>query len=133
MAEDIRNLVPKSKHDHEAANAAVAAGYPAVEPILPELLEWLQDMNWPVAKSLAPFLASVGEPLIPHLKRIFESEDVIWKAWIISEIIEENPELATVFRDYLESLAYNRPNDEDDEWLIEHARDVLEKYGWSSR
>lgn len=132
MTEKIRKLVPQDKHDHEAAKAAISAGYPAVDPILPDLLEWLQDMNWPVAQSLAPFLASIGEPLIPHLKKIFESDDVIWKAWIVSRVIEENHGLALVFRDYLESLVRTSPYDEDDEWLIENAREVLEKYGWSS-
>jgi hypothetical protein len=131
MTEEIRKLVPRSKHDDEAADAAIAAGYPAVDPILPDLLEWLQDMNWPVAQSLAPFLASIGEPLIPHLKKIFESNDVIWKGWIVSRIIEENHGLALSFRDYLESLVNISPKDEDDEWLIECARGVLEKYGWS--
>ena len=68
---DERALVPSSKGDLPAAKRAVAAGWPAVEPVLPELLEWIQDVNWPVAPVLMPFLASLGDPLVPHLRPIF--------------------------------------------------------------
>ena len=82
MDEEIKKLIPKSKHDHEAADSA-AAGYPVAAPILPNLLETVQDMNWPVAQTLAPFLATIGEPLAPHIRKIFETDDKIWKAWVI--------------------------------------------------
>ncbi|MEJ7849222.1 MAG: DUF5071 domain-containing protein [Pyrinomonadaceae bacterium] len=123
-------LVPIDKHDHEAAERAIVAGYPAIESSLPRLLEWIQDMNWPVAQTLAPFLASIGEPLIPHLEVIFETEDEIWKAWIISRIVGESLPLAVHFRYYLEKLVDQETKDEDDEWVRDNARDVLEKYGW---
>ena len=32
-----------------------------------DLLEWDKDYNWPVAHSLMPFPASIGQPLAPHL------------------------------------------------------------------
>ncbi len=123
-------LVPIDKHDHEAAERAIAAGYPAVESSLPQLLEWLQDMNWPVAQTLAPFLASISKPLIPHLKVIFETDDEIWKAWIISRIIGESPLLATHFRSDLEKLVNQETHDEDAQWVRENAQIVLEKYRW---
>jgi hypothetical protein len=50
--------IPKNKGVLAAAQAAIDIGYPGVAPILPQLLEWLQDYNWPVAHMLAPFLAS---------------------------------------------------------------------------
>jgi hypothetical protein len=36
---------------------------PLLGPTLAELLAWLQDINWPVAGVLAPFLAAIGPPL----------------------------------------------------------------------
>ena len=118
------------KHDHEAVERAITAGYPAVESVLPSLLEWMQDINWPVAQTLAPFLASIGKPLIPHLSKIFETDDEIWKAWVISGIVEESPELAFAFRKYLERVADNPTPDEYEEQVSDYATDVLEKYGW---
>ena len=44
----LRALIPRNKHDLRRARVLVALGYPAVAPVLPELLEWLQDLNWPV-------------------------------------------------------------------------------------
>lgn len=132
VTSQIVSFVPMDKHDHEAARRAIKAGYPAVESVLPNLLEWLQDMNWPVAQTLAPFLASIGEPLIPHLRKIFETDDEIWKAWILSTIVEESPILAIEFREYLESLVSETSTNEDAEWLRENANEILIKYGWTT-
>ena len=132
VTSQIVSFVPMDKHDHEAARRAIKAGYPAVESVLPNLLEWLQDMNWPVAQTLAPFLASVGKPLIPHLRKIFETDDEIWKAWILSQIIEDSPLLALEFREYIEKLASDKSNNEDAEWLRENANEILIKYGWAN-
>lgn len=127
---DIKALVPRGKHDIERAEAAIKIGYPAVAPILPELLEWLQDLNHPVAQVLAPFLASIGSPLIPHIHQIFRTDDHIWKRWIISYIIDESYELATVFRSELERISYSPTESEVEEGLDEEAQLTLKKYGW---
>jgi hypothetical protein len=37
--DDLQALVPQHKKDFERAKAAIAAGYPVVEPLLPKLLE----------------------------------------------------------------------------------------------
>lgn len=42
-----RELLPKDKFDLERATALVSTGYPTVAPILPDILGWLQDGNWP--------------------------------------------------------------------------------------
>lgn len=128
--DDVRSLIPRGKHDYERADAAIEAGYPAVEPILPELLEWVQDMNWPIAKKLAPFLPSIGAPLAPYIREIFKTDDETWKNWIMSEILEESPGLAGMFRDELQRIAYS-PNESEAEYgLDEDAQYTLRKYGW---
>ena len=127
---DIQALIPRHKSDLERARAAIQAGYPAVTPILPQLLEWLQDYNWPVAHVLAPFLASIGNPLIPHIESIFHSNDEIWKYWIISAIMGNSRELAISFRDELERLALSPTKNEAAEELDDVARAVLDKFGW---
>ncbi|MEZ5344476.1 MAG: DUF5071 domain-containing protein [Pyrinomonadaceae bacterium] len=127
---DIRLLIPKDKHDIENAQRAIEIGYPAVEPILPELLEWLQDLNWPVARVLAPFLSSVGKPLVPYICEIFKTDDDMWKYWIITTILEESVELANAFRNEIERIAYSPTDNEKDERLNDTALDLLKKYGW---
>lgn len=127
---DPQDLLPENKFDLARATAAVEAGYPAVAPILPELLEWLQDCNWPVAHVLAPFLASIGEPLVPHVKRVLESDDDIWKYWVICRLINPSPILAGAFYEELERLANSPTEREAREELNEVAQEVLEEYGW---
>ena len=128
---DVKSLIPRSKMDTERAEAAVAAGYPTVAPILPELLEWLQDMNWLVAGVLAPFLASIGSPLIPHIRNIFTTDDEIWKYWIMSRIMRESREVAEAFRGELERIAYSPTDNERHEELNEEAELTLKEFGWN--
>lgn len=127
---DIRSLIPQHKSDCDRARAAVAAGYPAVAPILPDLLVWLQDHNWPVAKILAPFLSSIGSPLIPHIRNIFDTDDEVWKYWVISIIMRESREVAEAFRGELERLAYSPTQREITEELDEEAQVTLAAHGW---
>ena len=129
--QDVQELIPQHPRDVERAKAVVEAGYPTVTPILPRLLEWLQDYNWPVAQILAPFLASIGSPLIPYIQRVLNTDDDIWKYWIISTIVHNSLELATAYKVELQRLAYLPTQRESIEELDEVAREVLEKFGWS--
>jgi Domain of unknown function (DUF5071) len=82
-----QGLVPTSKHDLARAHAAVAAGFPTVAPVARELLAWLQDINWPVARVLAPFLASAGSSIAPHLRDILSNNDYVLTYNIIKYVI----------------------------------------------
>jgi hypothetical protein len=127
---DPKTLVPVDKHDLRRANAAVAAGYPAVEAILDQLLLWLADINWPVAQVLAPFLATIGLPLAPHVRRALDGDDQVWKYWVVLEVIRRSRPLAEAFRADLERLA-RRPNPaEAKEEVDDAAREALAAYGW---
>jgi len=128
---DPRNLIPTSKRDLERAQAAVEAGYPAVDPILGELMKWLQDYNWPVARILAPFLASVGAPIAPHIWHVLRSDDDIWKYWVIAVVLANLPEeVAGEFRPELERLCSKPGPHEKIHELDEQARQVLTRFGW---
>ena len=126
-----RDLVPTSKGDLARARAAVEAGYPAVAPILGELIEWLRDYNWPVAHILAPFLGSIGEPLVPHIWRVLRTDDEVWKYWVIGILIPMLPAaVAGEFRPELSRLCHHAQPHEKREELDTQARAVLEHFGW---
>lgn len=56
-------------------------------PLLPDLVRWLQDLNWPGATIIADFLVTVGEPVVPHIKRVLrETDDTIWHYWLLNSI-----------------------------------------------
>ena len=99
-------IVPTNKFDIAAAERAVALGWPGVQPVISELLEWIQDYNWPVARTLAPFLASVGRPLAPYVRPIFEGDDEVWKYWVIDAVLANAPdELVEEFTPLLDRIA----------------------------
>jgi hypothetical protein len=88
-------LCPRNKHDFERVNALIAAGPKAAEPILPQILQWLQDFNWPIAEPIAEpiadFLVSVGEPLIPHLRKVLTTNDDMWIYWTLQHVVSRLP------------------------------------------
>lgn len=110
-------VVPTNKSDIAAAERAVVLGWPGVKPVISELLEWIQDYNWPVAHVLAPFLASVGRPLAPYLGPIFEGEDELWKYWVIDAVLANAPaELVEEFTPLLLRIAdHPTPNERANE------------------
>lgn len=121
----LRDLVPQHKHDLERVKAVIALGYPGIAPILPELLKWMQDLNWPVAQALEPFLASIGEPLIPEIRRVLQGDDVMWKVWLVECLVSRSPVVAAALTPELEQMARTEKDDEDSEYLREVAMDAL--------
>ena len=126
--ECLNALIPRHKSDGERCRAVQEAGWPAVEPILPDLLEWLQDYNWPVAKGLAPFLAGIGAPLAPHIRRVLDTDDEIWKYWLLECLVKENEKLASALRVELQALASAPRDDEDRRMLAESAAATLARH-----
>ena len=125
---DFQSLIPQHKSDLERANAAVVAGYPTVAPILLQLLEWLQDYNWPVAKVLTPFFISIGKPLIPPIQHVMNTDDNVWKYWVMDVIMWDSYELTVAFQEELERLAWSPTDDEVAEELDRVAQEVLDKH-----
>lgn len=133
-ANDLDYLVPKNQYDLPTAVAAINAGYPAVAPILGKLMEWLQDYNRPVARVLAPFLRSIGPPLVPHIWQVLRTDDDVWKHWVILILIRPLLESeAAEFRAELERMAFKPRPDELIGKLPETAKSTLEYFGWYQR
>lgn len=119
--------LPKSKLDIESAEQTVNLGYPAVEPYLDDLFQWLQDGNWPVAQILGPFLAEIGLPIIPYVNKVLSSDDDIWKYWVLSFVVDNNSDIAWAIRDTLERLSTSPFINEKAEGVDELAGKILEK------
>ncbi|MDD3484911.1 DUF5071 domain-containing protein [Azovibrio restrictus] len=125
MRLDIAALLPSDKLETDKAEAIIAQGFPAVEPVLPALLEWMQDINWPVAQTLLPFLASIGGPLAPHVRHVLETKDEIWKYWVIHCLVCESIELARALKPELQRLALEPTPGEREEELDVVAKEIL--------
>ena len=108
----IDNLIPRNKHDQERVRAVIAAGPKAAEPILEGLFLWLQDMNDPIAMPIADFLITVGDPLIPHIKKILRSNDDMWIYWVLQYVVERlSPEHIHALKPELNQLVNVAEND----------------------
>lgn len=84
---DINNCIPTDKFDTSAIELASQIGFPELDPILPDLLEWVQDANWPVAVPTAALLSNAGIEILPHIKAILRSDDGVWKYWTIDLVV----------------------------------------------
>ncbi|HEV7892291.1 MAG TPA: DUF5071 domain-containing protein [Pyrinomonadaceae bacterium] len=119
---ELRQALPEDKSDTARAQEAARLGYPEVVPILPHLMRWLQDRNWPVAEVIAPFLSRVGEPLLPEIRNVLRGDDEVWTYWVLTELVQQMPDAAVgELRSELESLA-GRPSEEEVDVL---ARELL--------
>ena len=97
--------MPKSS----LSNAAVVLrqiGYPRVKSIIPELLEWIQDMNLPGAQEIADLLSTIDDEIVPYVKQVLKSGDGIWIIWLLSEVVSRwNKDLKDLIKDNLLELA----------------------------
>jgi len=62
---DIRKLIPKHKDDQEVIENLRKLSFEEIKPIIPDLLEWLQDMNWPIARPVTEILKPFSEQIVP--------------------------------------------------------------------
>jgi hypothetical protein len=127
MPIDLTSLLPIDKMDTEAASKVVALGFPVVEPVLPQLLEWLQDMNWPVAQVFQPFLASIGAPLASHIRAVLATDDDVWKYWVVQGVVGNSAELVHALRPELERLARSPTDGEAEEGVSELSEQIIKK------
>lgn len=55
-------------------------------PYLPELLEGIQDINWPNAYRIVEFLNKHDVEVAPYVKTILLTEDTVWRYWMLTEL-----------------------------------------------
>jgi hypothetical protein len=126
MPTDLLSLIPTGKLETAKAERLVALGYPAVEPVLPQLLEWVQDLNWPVARVFQPLLVSVGAPLAPFVRTVLATSDDSWKHYVLIGIVGASTELALALRQDLERLARSPTPGEVAEEVRDVAAEILQ-------
>ncbi|MDF2882901.1 MAG: hypothetical protein K0R54_3458 [Clostridiaceae bacterium] len=100
-------LQPMSKsHWRNAAVVLKKIGYPRVKSILPGLLEWIQDMNWPGTEEIVDLLSTIDYEIVPYVKHVLKSGDGIWIIWTLSEVVSKwSEELRNLIKDNLLELS----------------------------
>ena len=82
-------LLPKDKSDTDAVEKLSKLEDEQLSPIVPQLLEWIQDMNWQVAPLVCELLSQHYRIVEPHLLSLLGAEqtDEIWKYNIIKSLL----------------------------------------------
>ena len=122
---DIKNLIPKDKFDLETVEKLKQHSFDDIEPIVPDLLEWLQDINWPVSQPIAEFLIPFSEKIAPELLKILKSKDEMWKYWILVAF-GKNIKNTLVLKE-INRIAENPTQDEIDDGVNEIANEINNK------
>ena len=110
--------VPCHKSDFEALAALASLPFPPIwYPDIPKLLDWLLDLNGPICRPVAELLRSVpGKQLAPHLRKIFQGDDLEWQlnslVFLIAEMDDPVPEILTD----VENWYSRRKGDVKEEW-----------------
>lgn len=125
MAIDLNALLPVDKMDTDRAAELVAVGFPGVQPVLANIMEWVRDANWPVAQVFLPFLASIGSPLAPLVRPVLASGDDLWKYWLLSGVVAQSSDLAHALAPELRRLSASPTAGELAEGVFEAACDIL--------
>jgi len=123
---DIKGCIPKDKFDTAAIKRASQIGFPILNPILSDLLGWVQDANWPVAPHTASLLSTAGVEILPHIRAILNSEDGVWKYWTIELVVTNlSSGVQIELRDELARLAGHPTKDDQLEAVDVAARGIL--------
>ncbi|KAF0246308.1 MAG: hypothetical protein FD180_796 [Planctomycetota bacterium] len=115
----------RHKSDEESLQQLRQLGYPAVGPLIPHLLEWIQDPNWPVCLQVTEFLASLGRPALPEIRKVLLGSDDIWKLSCLYLLRRMDPKFAMELRPEISRIASSPTPGEASEEVSEEARGLL--------
>lgn len=96
-----------------------------ITTLVPYLLVWLQDGNWPVSSSAARFLLGVGRLLLEPVRAVLSSGDDVWKYWVLERLVAEDHALRQGVGDLLRRMAEAPTIGEREEGVDELARELL--------
>lgn len=114
---DNRVFIPKDKFDVAAVERLALACPEQIIGIERPLLEWIADINWPVAKELIKILPKYYKEIVPAIVVLLsnQEEDIYLKISIVEHLLPRLPndsfiELSSV----IEYMANINPKNEDE-------------------
>ena len=88
---DINELLPKDKHDDSTAEKLMALTDDEISVIMPVLLTWLQDVNWPVSSVIEDVIGKHIRAAAPYIPDILRGTDDMWKYGVVSRVLVKYP------------------------------------------
>ena len=113
-------MIPENKYDMEAIDALKKASDEEILENMPQLLEWMQDCNWPVFQGVVDRLSSLGGELKHEIFQILKGSDTILKANVIGYLIPEfEVEYQALYNEQLKELLKNATNEDFQEGVVD--------------
>ncbi|WP_298115111.1 DUF5071 domain-containing protein [Flavobacterium sp.] len=126
--QNILELIPKDKGDYKTAQNLKKHNISKLKSIIPKLLEWIQDMNWPISVIVAEYLVDNFSEIENEIYPILNTNDDIWK-WnvinIFKDLIGDEKSIELIKR-----IAENPTEMEKLEELDLLCKEVIEKRKW---
>jgi len=121
--------LPRDKHDSERVNQLKNLSREELVLLLPGLMEWIQDMNWPIAEEVSELLLTYPDEIVPLIKEVLATNDDVWKYWCLIILVKRLPEdLRMQFKKDLIRLAESPTAEEKLEELDEIALEILQMF-----
>lgn len=122
----LRNSLPLLKDDIQKAKDIIQIEVQKALPVLPHLLRWTKDCNWPVSRILLPYLLNFDKDLIPEIDNIIKGHDEVWISWILYEILGNLSDATlSIFKPILVVLAQK----ESEEDIDGTAKELIKRMG----
>ena len=106
-----------------------------LEPLIPDLLVWIQDANWPIAWPIVELLRKYPSIVVEPVRKILrdeagEKDDGEWKHNCLTSLVAEmDKEHKSTLKDELLRMV-RVPTKEEKEWETgEAAKGILEELG----
>ncbi|MBS4220524.1 DUF5071 domain-containing protein [Bacillus sp. FJAT-49711] len=117
----------QNKHDFGSIYKLKELDRTELLPLLPSLMKWIQDMNWPIAEEVAELLLEFPNEIVPYIEKVLETDDNVWKYWCLEILVKRLPEESRkVFETDLIRLVERPTAEEKLEELDETAMFILQ-------
>ncbi|KAH7379778.1 hypothetical protein BKA64DRAFT_236214 [Cadophora sp. MPI-SDFR-AT-0126] len=128
-------LLPKSKMDTEAIEHIAHLDAYTLEPLIPDLLGWIQDANWPISWPIVELLRKHSSIVVEPARKILrdeagEKDDGEWKHNCLTSLVAEmDREHKMLLKEELVRMA-KFPTPDEKEWeTADAAREILKELG----
>lgn len=129
----IEDLVPKNIFDFSGVEELRLLSGEEIAPILPALLEWMKDMNWPIAQEMPELLSMHQKLIIPCIIEALQPEqsECDWKTYIIQFLLPLlDSDYFLMLKPSLERIVQEPTWGEISDGTDEAAREFLQENGW---
>jgi hypothetical protein len=122
-------MIPKHKDDIGALEILKDCSPEYIINNSADLLIWLQDINWPIARKMAKILRNYTNEIELEIVKILKSNDGLWKYSVILCVIYQTEILtsAKIINEIKRIISFPTESDIGND-LVEYCIDVLNEF-----